>query len=621
MTSALAQAAPERQRAGAAAGFGQGRLRIGNRIAQRGADADEEPRQERRRRGDAEDRQVDASAIEKRNRAGIEPDQTAYPGDRQQYARQSARSGIQHRLDQQLADEPAAARAEGAPERQFPTPRRPAREHQVGDIGAGDEQHDRDRRSKQDEREARIADHLFAERHDLDSPVRARLRVAVREFATESFSDLIQIGLGPRQRGVGPQPDHHAEILIAASVGAITRPVVRHPEIRGRLEEADGGVGEAHARRHDAGDLRPYGADDDRPPDDRGIRTEPAPPERVAHERHRRRAGRAIGLRERAAQRGRDREQREERRRDDVRDRAFRFADAAARALAAERRVLIADGRHLFERALPLADVRELGGGHRRLAEADLPVGVPDDGQPVGALVRDALEQDRVDDAEDRRARADADGNRGERGGGEQRRLARRAQRAAEILSEPLPPRAASHLDLRLLGHRRALAADVVEIAEARERPGARRLTVETGRHVASRLHLEVELELVVPFHARSTFVTAVVICPHSAVRVRNSAAALWGQRVALDVFAELGSSPLGGDPPAALHPMKRRIERSLLDAQNVGRWSLQSTARCHSHGGRRRRACGGSGGRACLAAATDGQASAIPFASRHHTA
>ena len=123
-----------------------------------------------------------------------------------------------------------------------------------------------------------------------------------------------------------------------------------------------------------------------------------------------------------------------------------------------------------------------------------------------------------------------------------------------------------------MLGHRGALAADVVEIAEPREGPGARRLAIETGCHEAPRLHLEMELELVVPLHARNTFVTAVRdLSPLGGARTQLGAA-LRGERVALDVLAELGSSPLGGDPPAALHPMERRIEGSLLDAQNVGR-------------------------------------------------
>ncbi len=71
---------------------------------------------------------------------------------RQQEADEAAQRREDDVLDQQLADEPPSAGAECQAHRELRQPRRRAGEHEVGDIGAGNQQDDRDDRHQDEER-------------------------------------------------------------------------------------------------------------------------------------------------------------------------------------------------------------------------------------------------------------------------------------------------------------------------------------------------------------------------------------------------------------------------------------------------------------------------------------
>ena len=76
---------------------------------------------------------------------------------------QSGSGSQRHQHDafgQQLADQPAAARANRQPHRHLVLPRRGAGEQQVGDIGAADEQHDADDRHHDHQRLGVVAAEL-----------------------------------------------------------------------------------------------------------------------------------------------------------------------------------------------------------------------------------------------------------------------------------------------------------------------------------------------------------------------------------------------------------------------------------------------------------------------------
>ena len=59
-------------------------------------------------------------------------------------AERSARTGHQDRLGEQLTREPQPRCAQREPDAQLVPPRHRAREQKIGDVGAGDEQHEAD---------------------------------------------------------------------------------------------------------------------------------------------------------------------------------------------------------------------------------------------------------------------------------------------------------------------------------------------------------------------------------------------------------------------------------------------------------------------------------------------
>ena len=67
--------------------------------------------------------------------------QHARRADRHHEADHAARDGEQDALDERLCDDLPARRADRQPQRRLAAPRRRAREQQVGDVGAGDQQH------------------------------------------------------------------------------------------------------------------------------------------------------------------------------------------------------------------------------------------------------------------------------------------------------------------------------------------------------------------------------------------------------------------------------------------------------------------------------------------------
>ena len=81
---------------------------------------------------------------------GVRPDDMNVTSSRRRPAREqeaddAAERREDHVLDQQLADEPPAAGAERQAHRELRQSRRRAGEHEVGDIGAGNQQDDRRR--------------------------------------------------------------------------------------------------------------------------------------------------------------------------------------------------------------------------------------------------------------------------------------------------------------------------------------------------------------------------------------------------------------------------------------------------------------------------------------------
>ena len=162
-------------------------------------------------------------------------------------------------------------RAEGAANRQLLLPRGRARQQQVGDVGAGDQQHETDGAEQNQQRARDIADDLLVHRHQPHAepcigrilafeprgdPIHVRLRGAARDARAQAADDR--------------QPERAARLhqLREPFRGCKWRPELRFL-----------GVGEAF--RHDADHLVRHAVEHHRAPDDSGIAAKSPLPEPV----------------------------------------------------------------------------------------------------------------------------------------------------------------------------------------------------------------------------------------------------------------------------------------------------------------------------------------------------
>ncbi len=88
------------------------------------------------------------------------------------------------------------------------------------------------------------------------------------------------------------------------------------------------------------------------------------------------------------------------------------------------------------EGPLPCRQIDEVANGDVRLGKASPRVAMPDDEQVLRLVERQRPQQHRFDDGEERRVRADPEGERDHRGRGERRFAAEDAEGVAEITAE-----------------------------------------------------------------------------------------------------------------------------------------------------------------------------------------
>ena len=123
----------------------------------------------------------------------------------------AAEQAEQHALGQQLADESLPARAERRADRDFLLPAGRAREQQIGDVGARDQQHERHRAEHDEHRDADVADDGLDERDDVD-----RERAVAFVFLANARGDRRHVVLRLRHRHARLQPRHQVVVLVAA---------------------------------------------------------------------------------------------------------------------------------------------------------------------------------------------------------------------------------------------------------------------------------------------------------------------------------------------------------------------------------------------------------------------
>ena len=307
------------------------------------------------------------------------------------------------------------------------------RQQQVGDVRARDEQHERDRRHQHEQRQTHAADGLFLERqHAERQPAVRRIEVGVlaaqprrqRRPARLCACATVTPGFSVREDVV---------VLAVADLGGVGGERQRQDDFRvvGDAERRHHFARQRERRRQNADDLVRLAVERQRAADDvavaaiaphPGAVSRAAPCRSCPDGRRRRRtdrpsSGRAPSIGSRF---------------DDTRIVPTRSGSPSPVRLALAP-IAIATSSKL---CCAVPDVEVLRGGKPVLGDAETGRRVPEDDLPIGVLVRQRPQQQRVRDAEDRGVGADANRERqdrddGKSGGGEQR-----ANRVAKVLRE-----------------------------------------------------------------------------------------------------------------------------------------------------------------------------------------
>ena len=131
-----------------------------------------------------ETREIRRRQREERRHAPARDDGTAEAGGERQH----------HALGEELADQAAASGADRRAHDDLAAARRGARQQQIGDVGAGDEQHEAHRAEQHEQRLPRRADDGLMERRD----AHALVAVAARVLGGQPGGDAGHLRLGSR---------------------------------------------------------------------------------------------------------------------------------------------------------------------------------------------------------------------------------------------------------------------------------------------------------------------------------------------------------------------------------------------------------------------------------------
>jgi hypothetical protein len=367
-----------------------------------------------RRHGDAEcEREhapVERDLERARNADRVAGEERAEAGVAERGAECAADERKQHTFGQKLTQQPEAAGAEGRTDRELFLPRLGPRQNQVREVGAGDQQNEADRALQHPQRRADGADDITLQRLRLDhvsgrgSPVR---HVEVGPSRLLPFVDQpIDVGLCRLRRHAGLQASDQ-EQEVAAAAGR-----ERFRIDRQRQEHFDPLVVDVVAGRHDADDARRGAVDRNDGADSRVGAAKVALPRRVRNDGDVFRAWPRIVPGEMPATQRRHADGGHQFGRHQHRGHAPR---ALGRTEIRGGDAIPAD---ILKGAGPLLELGPFRQRHPEPVEVQFRERARDELELLGMRIRQWLEQDAVDDAENRGIRADAERQRqdGQRG-------------------------------------------------------------------------------------------------------------------------------------------------------------------------------------------------------------
>jgi hypothetical protein len=225
----------------------------------------------------------------------------------EQKAHGTADRGQRDALGEQLTHEARPSRAHGHAHGHLLGPPLGSREQEVGDVRAGDEEHEENGRHEEEHLDPDIGQHVVGEGRRLQ-----RMELGVEAVCRSIFlagprDDPIEIGLGALERRPLAQSRHEVEEVTAAGVD-----VVRGIHAQG-TPHVDVGVLDVEAGRQDADDRGRPAVEADGGSEDRRVGAERPPPQTVGDHRDRSRARQVLLLAERPTRGGFHSHGREER--------------------------------------------------------------------------------------------------------------------------------------------------------------------------------------------------------------------------------------------------------------------------------------------------------------------
>ena len=250
---------------------------------------EEDSRRHRGRHGEEQHGAIDADRVQPRDLYRARRHQRTNTPPRQQRAERTARDRNQEALGEELPHQIGAPRTKRDTDGHLLAADRRAREQQVGDIRAGDEQYGGDGAHQHDQAQPIFAYQLGLERSHSGAAIVVRLRIR----GGETGRDAADFGVGRGHTGAGRQPADDVNEVRAALLHEL-----RHQRHRAQRQPRLYLLGldwELKPRRHDANDgealalQRHAGSDDGRRP------AEAMDPCRLGDHRHRLRPFRIVG--------------------------------------------------------------------------------------------------------------------------------------------------------------------------------------------------------------------------------------------------------------------------------------------------------------------------------------
>ncbi len=386
---------------------------------QEGREAEDEAGEDGDGEREEEHGPVDRDFGRARDGVGVRGDEQAEPRLGQPDAGRRAGEREQRPLGHELGEQAAAARAERGADRELLLPRLRAREQQVGEVGARDEQHEPDGALQDPERGRHVADDVVLERV-VAQPVRRGVRhVRVRRDRLPLAQHAVEVVAGLRQRDAILQPADQVERVAAAAAGMGGVDGDRLPQFHALVVHVEPAGHDAHDARRDAVDLH-------RAADGRRAAVERLPPEIVREQRDGLGAGQRVGAREQPAGERFDAERGQQVVADFCGHRTRRtVGPQVGRAHPV--------GADAFEGPVHLPEVEELGRRDPELVEAERRELARDEHEPARLGVAERPQHHPVHHAEDGRVGANPERQRQDGDDGKPRALPQTPHRVDDV--------------------------------------------------------------------------------------------------------------------------------------------------------------------------------------------